>query len=186
MHSHLPVLRHLSAFIALACFLGAGGLSAQTPDSACKTEGPPMTARIAGMKQAGERSFLFQIVRRRLGAPLSCRVAGDEHTTQIDWSFAGDAKFTFFAVPAIEMVNHAVVMPGLTEGEALALLKQGEKSFSTPPCGIDWSKPVREKDGGLNIGGTNGVSYWGSSCNCHGRISYTGQKVIGLALGMAC
>ncbi len=186
MHSHFPVLRHLSAFVALACVLGAGGLAAQTSDFACTVEEAPVTATIAGMKQAGERSFLFQTVRRRLGAPLSCRVAGDEYTTKIDWSFAGDARFTFFAVPKIEMVNHAVVMPGLTEGEALTLLKEGEKSFSNPPCGIDWSKPVREKGGGLNFGGTNSVSYWGSACNCHGRIGYAGQKVIGLALGMAC
>jgi len=183
---------YLGASVAAVSLLVAGSLAAQTFDLACTVEGAPAAARIARTKQAGERSFLFQTVRRRLGAPLSCRASGNEGVTQVSWSFAGDATYTFYELPAAEMVNHAVVMPGLTQGEALALLKEGEKHLGIlhegrfPGCGIDWNKPIHEKGGGLNIGGTNNVSYWGDGCNCHGRISYTGQKVIGLEMGLAC
>lgn len=77
------------------------------------------------------------------------------------------------------MISHTAVMPGLSDGEALELLKVGARDFSSPKCGIDWSTPVREH-------GPDDVTYWGPSCNCHGRINYRDRKVIGLSLGVAC
>ena len=127
-----------------------------------------------------ETSFLFKLLQRRVGAPLSCRVVDlQPPNIRMVWSFAQEATFTVHAAPEIEMISHTADLSGLADGEALDLLKAGEKDFTSPACGIDWTKPVREND-------LDAVSYWGPACNCHGRINYRDKKVIGLSLGIAC
>jgi hypothetical protein len=149
---------------------------------------PPPTADIATLRKAIEGGFLFQTLQRHVGPPVSCRVEDLEPPNiSIVWSFAKEASFTAHVAPGIEVVRHTVVMPGLSDGEALELLKAGEKRFASPDgCGIDWSKPTRENTSAWIASGTNDVIYLGSACNCQARITYRGQNVIGLTLGLAC
>jgi hypothetical protein len=145
-------------------------------------------ADIAKLRTSIEGGFLFQTLQRRVGPPLSCRVVDVEPpNVSIVWSFAKEAAFTVDLSPGAESVRQTVVMPGLSEGEALGLLKAGEKRFASPDgCGIDWSKPVRENKSAWIAGATNDVVYLGKFCNCQARITYRGQNVIGLTMGLAC
>jgi hypothetical protein len=47
-------------------------------------------------------------------------------------------------------------------------------------------KPTRENTSAWIASGTSDVNYLGSGCNCQARITYRGQNVIGLTLGLAC
>ncbi|MBV8409355.1 MAG: hypothetical protein JOY64_17125 [Alphaproteobacteria bacterium] len=183
-------MRRLGAIIAFAFILGVGGdASAQAPMPACTLEGRhPPAADITKLRTAVEGGFLFQTLQHRVGAPLSCRVVDLEPpNVSIVWSFAKEAAFTVDSSPGAGMVRHTAVMPGLSNGEALGLLKAGEKRFASPDgCGIDWSTPVRETKSAWIAGGTNDVVYLGKFCNCQARITYRGQNVIGLTMGLAC
>lgn len=175
----------------VACVIAvAGPVLAQAPAPACTLAGQhPPPEELASFSKWVENSLLFQTLKRRVGEPLSCRVADMEPpNAEIVWSFAHEAAFTAERFPAAEMIGQTAVIPGLSNQEALKLLKAAELRFNSPDgCKIDWSKPHREEKGLQQVPSvTHTVTWWGPSCNCAARVHYRGQAVIGLTLSRAC
>lgn len=188
----VPASRFLGrrAVLAVACVIvAAGPVPAQTPAPVCTFAGQhPPPEELASFRKWVENGLLFQTLKRQAGEPLSCLVTDMEPPdARIVWSFAHDAAFTAERYPALEMIHQTAIIPGLSDQQALKVLKAAELRFNAPAgCDIDWSKPDPGDKALLIPGGTHTVTYRGPSCNCAARVHYRGPAVIGLTLSRAC
>jgi len=141
----------------------------------------------------------------KLGRPEACTMKVDVNSARTFKEEGWEARLSYFLHgeerlvveldnPFEELVEE-MRLPSVTAKRALELLKAAEKhSYDEDGCGIDWTKPTREKG---RIGpilhtrarsapGTSEVLYLSDTCNCRAGVVYTGDQITGLRLSSVC
>jgi hypothetical protein len=128
--------------------------------------------------------FFKELVRRK-GKPTSCQIGVDGSNLTLIYTFRRKARLEARANSSIEYSQERMQLQGLDRLQALELLKESEKdAFGAQGCGINWQQPSEESPG--EKPGTREVVYRGDTCNCQGRLVYSGDAVIALVSSSAC
>jgi|ERR1700691_2405418 hypothetical protein len=165
---------HASETDAVDCSAGA---KAALPASRMKEV-------MAFRQQVTSGPFFKELVRRH-GKPSTCQIGINENNLTLTYSFGEKALLEARSNSTIESSEQRLQLRGLTEPQAMGLLKKSEKNaFGDNGCPIDWQHVAEDSQG--KEPGSHEVVYRGDTCNCQGRLVYEKRALVALVIRSAC
>ncbi len=169
-----------------ACSAGARQAPRELPCSsdliaatdAVRAEVPAFRGRI-------EASPFFRAAVEREGAVARCELTVERGALAVSYRFPGGGEVRGRFDPSIELSEISLTVSALSEGRALALLRDEERdAYGEKGCGIRWDEPTRE----ASILGSKEPDrvYRGDVCNCQARMATTAAGLVKLLLRSAC
>ena len=177
--------------IALTIVLAAGSLSVGAAEPKMPNCSGLASVPTSGLKEVQELRqrvstgpFFKELVRRK-GETSSCRVEVNGSNITLIFTFGRKASLEARANASIEYFQQRMQLQGLDRPQAIKLLKKNEEdAFGAQGCGINWQQPSEESPGSEPDAWE--VVYRGDTCNCQGRLVYSGNALVALVSSSAC
>jgi hypothetical protein len=185
-HSILvPLQSFAAALILIAASMPARGQAVQCSSDSLAAAPLSRQKEVEHSQQRLESSPFYRALAQHEGKPQSCHLELVDTKMKISYMFGDKAVLEAQVDPSIEYSKQRLEFRGLSEREAVTLLKEEEvDSYGGSGCGIKWKHPTRQPS--KTRPGQVEVLYRGDVCNCQARVVYDGRSVVALVLSSTC
>jgi hypothetical protein len=132
-----------------------------------------------------ESGAFYKELLRRFRKPKGCEIGVDGAGIRLSYTFGENAHLEARANPGIEFSERNMQVPGISEKNAVSLLKLTEReSFPGTGCGIKWDQPSENSSNGQRD--SHDVVYRGDVCNCQAHVIHMEHQLVTLVFRSAC